>query len=71
MNVDLDANEERARRELCALSCQGPAGVAYYWSLIDNRFENAVGFRGFSAAFLGATTAREVMDFAVQGPLIS
>jgi len=71
VNVDLDANEERARRELCALSCQGPAGVAYYWSLIDNRFENAVGFRGFSAAFLGATTAREVMDFTVQGPLIS
>jgi hypothetical protein len=70
VNVDLDANEERVR-ELCALSCQGPAGVAYYWSLIDNRFENAVGFRGFSAAFIGATTAREVMDFTVQGPLIS
>lgn len=71
MDVDFGAKDERAWRELCALSCQGPAGVAYYWSLIHNRFENAVGFRGFSAAFVGATTAREVMDFTVQGPLIS
>jgi hypothetical protein len=56
-------------RQLCIVSCQG-SGIAYYWSVIDGRFRNAVGFRGFSVSFQGATVARELMDFTVQGPLI-
>lgn len=72
MDVDHGPEHEHAAgRELCALSCQGGYGVAYYWSLIDHRSQNAVAFRGFSAAFPGAAVAREVMDFTLAGPLIS
>jgi hypothetical protein len=71
VDADFGSNEERTARQLCALSCQGANGVAYYWSVIDNRLQNAVGFRGFSATFQGTAPAREVMDFTLAGPLIT
>jgi hypothetical protein len=71
VDTDLGPRDQRARRQLCALACQDSNGVAYYWSVIDDRAQNAVCFRGFSATFSGAVPAREVMDFTVQGPLIA
>jgi hypothetical protein len=69
MDGNLRPDEAHPGDQLCILSCQRD-GVAYYWSVIDGRSRNAVGFRGFSAKFQAAAVAREVMDFTVQGPLI-
>ncbi len=55
--------------QLCIVSCQG-GGLAYYWSVLDWRSRDAIGFRGFSAKFQPSPIAREVMDFTVAGPLI-
>ena len=70
MDTEHSSHEARPVRQLCVLSCQGD-GVAYYWSVLDWRSRNAVGFRGFSATFQAATVARAVLDFTVRGPLIS
>ncbi len=70
MDGHLSPNEAHWDKQLCVLSCQG-GDVAYSWSLIDGRLRDAVGFRGYSAKFQAATTAREVLDFTVQGPLFS
>jgi hypothetical protein len=70
MDVDLGPDGAHPDHQLCVVSCQGN-GVAYYWSLIDRRARDAVSFRGFSATFPAAGVAREVLDFTVQGPLIS
>ncbi len=70
MDADLGPNGVYASRQLCVVSCQS-ADVAYYWSVIDGRERNSVGFRGFSATFPAAGPAREVLDFTVQGPLIA
>jgi len=55
--------------QLCVISCQGD-GIAYYWSVIDQRSRNAVGFRGYSATFPATGVARQVWDFTIQGPAI-
>jgi hypothetical protein len=55
--------------QFCVVSCQG-GGVAYYWSVLDWRSRDAIGFRGFSAKFEPSPIAREVEDFTVAGPLI-
>ena len=70
--MDADLGSERARPgdQLCVVSCQGD-GVGYYWSVIDRRARDAVSFRGFSATFPAAGVAREVLNFTVQGPLIT
>jgi hypothetical protein len=70
MDLDIGPNGAHPDHQLCVVSCQGN-GVAYYWSLIDRRARDAVSFRGFSATFPAAGVAREVLDFTVQGPLIS
>ena len=71
MDADPGSNgAHHPSRQLCVVSCQGD-GVAYYWSVIDGRSRNSVGFRGFSATFPAQAVAREVLDFTVQGPLIS
>jgi hypothetical protein len=69
MDLDPGPDGARPRDQLCVVSCQGN-GVAYYWSVIDARARNAIGFRGFSAAFPATGVAREVLDFTIQGPLI-
>ena len=54
--------------QLCVVLRQG-GGLAHYWSVLDWRSRDAIGFRGFSARFQPSPIAREVIDFTVAGPI--